>query len=133
MSNRAKLSDEFVDALHESWKVHGDSVLLELRKIDPKAYARLVADLTPKQSEVAVHNVDKFAGLSSDELREMLIEKMAGAIEQQIAADLPRFQRLVREARRAQRRGEIPPDGYAQLDSRDRWLVDHGRKPKEEV
>jgi hypothetical protein len=49
---RTSLSNEFIEALAESWKKHGDSVLLELRNSDPKAYAKLVSELVPRQSEV---------------------------------------------------------------------------------
>ena len=71
--------------------------------------------------------------MSVGELRELVIEGLAGAIEQQVQADLPKFERLVKAARRAQRKGEIPPNGYASMSSRDRWLVDHGRTAKELV
>ena len=132
MSKRTKLSDEFIEALAESWKVHGDTVLNELAKTDGKALARICADLVPKQIEAKIetHNFD---GLSVTELRELVIEGMAGAIEKQVQDDLPKFERLVKAARKAQKRGKIPPNGYASMSSRDRWLVDHGRKAKELV
>jgi hypothetical protein len=70
---RTSLSNEFIEALAESWKQHGDSVLLELRNSDPKAYAKLVAELVPRQSEIAVSATDKYTSMSIDELRGVVL------------------------------------------------------------
>ena len=126
MSKRTKLTEEFVEALAASWEQHGDKVLDELAKTDGKAYARIVADLTPKQIEAKIET-HGFDTMTSEQLTEHLIQGLVGDIERHVQNNLPMYERLVRNTKRNVRQGRLPPDGYARLSSRDKWLTDHGR------
>lgn len=46
---RSKLSEKFLQDIHEDWKEHGVEVLEKVRKKDPEVYLRVVAGLIPKE------------------------------------------------------------------------------------
>ena len=117
----------------KSWKVHGDTVLNELRTLDPKAYAKLVSELVPRQSEVKVES-DKFSGMSVDELRGFLIgiEPAEGEgtnvlLEAYLESHLLECERILRNLKKQIKRGERPPPEYRAMTAGEKWRFDHGR------
>jgi hypothetical protein len=70
---RSRLSAAFVDALAADWAEHGDAVLAKVRTENPATYAKLVAELVPKQVEAAPQS--EFSAMSDEELDAWLIEK----------------------------------------------------------
>jgi hypothetical protein len=52
--SRNKLSEAFLADVYESWQKHGAETLEQMRRDDPAAYVRLVANILPDKLEVAV-------------------------------------------------------------------------------
>jgi hypothetical protein len=74
-SKRGKLTTAFVEALERKWEQSGDQVIDEIRRDNPALLARLVADLCPREVEVAV---EQASGLESvDDCLERLAELFA--------------------------------------------------------
>jgi hypothetical protein len=133
-ATRIKLTDAFVEALQLAWTQHGDSVLAELRIQDPKAFAKLVSELTPRQSEIAVNNSDKYSHMSVDELRGFLIgiEPTEGEgtnvyLEAYLESHLLECERILRNLKKQIKRGERPPPEYHSMSPADQWRVRQGR------
>jgi hypothetical protein len=127
---RTALSDEFISALASSWETHGDKVLLELRNSDPKAYAKLVAELVPRQSEIAVSNTDKYSSMSIDELRGVVlgIERPDGEnqLESYMEAHLLECERIIRNLKRDIKKRLRPPPEYHSMSPGEQWRVRQG-------
>jgi hypothetical protein len=77
---RAKLSGDFIENLESDWREHGQGVIESLRVSRPEVYARLVADLVPKQVEVATGS--EFETMGAAELEAFVVESFAGNIAQ---------------------------------------------------
>ncbi len=62
VGSRNKLTTEFVDDLYAEWRRSGPSVLKRLAADDPGAFARLVAQILPKELDATLNvNVELFA------------------------------------------------------------------------
>ena len=53
---RAKMADDFIGAVYQTWQAHGRAALERVCQEDPVAYLRLVAGLIPRQVEVSQTN-----------------------------------------------------------------------------
>ena len=131
---RTSLSNEFVEALAEFWKKHGDKVLEELRYSDPKCFAQLVSELVPRQSEIAVSATDKYTSMSIDELRGVVLGIEPGEgenanLEAYLEAHLLEAERIVRNLKRDIKKGLRPPPEYHSMSAGEKWRMDHGRLP----
>lgn len=99
MGRRAKtnagleITAQFIEALTADFERNGAATLERLRVDNPGAYCRLAADLTPKEPTEPPSPFDS-----------MSIEQLAAFIEDDLidrmAADLPRYTRLLKQARK---------------------------------
>jgi hypothetical protein len=72
VSSRGKLSAEFIEALAADFETHGPDVIARVRQENPSQYAKICADLLPKQVEV---DVAPFAAIQSfEELKPFYID-----------------------------------------------------------
>jgi hypothetical protein len=67
MTKRGKLSEAFVEALAEEWRVHGADVLEKVREKSPERFAQLVADLVPKEMLIGETVPSEIEGMTSGE------------------------------------------------------------------
>lgn len=65
---RRKLSGAFLRALAEDFDAHGAATIIKAREQDPLGYSRLVANLLPKEIEIA----RPFEDVSDEELAAMI-------------------------------------------------------------
>lgn len=54
---RRKLSELFLENLHDSWKIYGEPVLMTAAITAPVDYLKVVASLMPKEIDVTVTNI----------------------------------------------------------------------------
>jgi hypothetical protein len=52
--SRNKLGEAFLTDVYESWQKHGRETLEQMRRDDPAAYVRLVANILPDKLDVGV-------------------------------------------------------------------------------
>jgi hypothetical protein len=52
--SRNKLGEAFIADVYASWKKHGAETLEQMRRDDPAAYVRLVANILPDRLDVGV-------------------------------------------------------------------------------
>ena len=97
--SRARLNAAFISALEADWALHGEDALEKVRSENPTAYARLAAELVPKQIEIEA-SANDFDGQSKIEIEEALIQMMA--------ADLERFGELMQRAKLLANRSRRP-------------------------
>lgn len=64
---RRRLFEDFLEDMHDSWKVYGRAALMTAALTDPVAYVRVAASLMPKEIEATI-NVVHADRMSNDEL-----------------------------------------------------------------
>jgi hypothetical protein len=69
--SRNKLSEEFVAALSEDFKLHGEAVIGTVRKSKPAEYLKIVAALVPKEFSVEGGSLED---LSDEELAQAIAD-----------------------------------------------------------
>jgi hypothetical protein len=134
---RERLSEQFISALEADYLAHGDTALERVRREEPKAYLRLVSELTSKQSEVKVES-NEYSSWSLDELRGFILGIESGGsqeghearLEAYLEAHLLERERIIRNLKRDIKKGLRPPSEYHSMSAGDQWRVNHGRKPK---
>jgi hypothetical protein len=52
--SRNKLGEAFIADVYESWQKHGRETLEQMRRDDPAAYVRLVANILPDRLDVGI-------------------------------------------------------------------------------
>lgn len=65
---RNRLSEDFVQALYDDFKVHGRGAIVAVRERDPSTYVKVIAQLLPKE----VTPTRPLEGMSDDELIEAI-------------------------------------------------------------
>jgi hypothetical protein len=95
---RDSLSDEHISMLEADYAEHGQETLIRLRETDAKSYLQLVSALTPKAAPEPPPATD-LSALSVDELRER-VGGLAGLRVELMAKDLPRYEAMLKQARR---------------------------------
>ena len=83
---RNKLSEDFVQALYDDFKVHGRGAIVAVREKDPSTYIKVIAQLLPKE----VTPTRPLEGMSDDELLDaiaLLQSQMRGAVIDGESAD----------------------------------------------
>lgn len=63
--NRNKLGEAFLEALHDDFKEHGISAVVEVRTEKPDQYLKVIASLLPKEMNL---NVNDAESMTDDEL-----------------------------------------------------------------
>jgi len=71
----SQISTKFIEALQSDFEQNGEQAIARVRAENPAAYAKLVADLTPKQAPPSA--ASEFEGKSIRELWEYLIDAFA--------------------------------------------------------
>jgi hypothetical protein len=66
---RSKLSEAFLDALHDDFTEHGVEAIATVRMEKPDQYLKVIASILPKDLNV---NVNEFDGMTDDELMERI-------------------------------------------------------------
>jgi len=66
---RAKLGEDFIQALHDDFTANGISAITEVRETKPDAYIKVIASLLPKDVNLNVNQMD-------DLTDEQLIERI---------------------------------------------------------
>lgn len=62
---RAKLGEQFIEALQQDFEAHGVAAIVKVRDEKPDAYLKVIASLMPKDLNI---NVNQFDGMTDDEL-----------------------------------------------------------------
>jgi Mg/Co/Ni transporter MgtE len=79
--SRNKLGEDFVSALQQDFKQHGETVIAQVREEKPDAYLKVIASILPKEVNV---NQSALQELSDDELANILDavrnQLLAGAV-----------------------------------------------------
>ena len=83
--SRNKLSEQFFRDLCDVWEAFGKPALMAMAWTDPVAFVRVVAQLMPKDVEVAVTNI-RAERMTSGEL-ERLIEEHSGMVQDPLEAE----------------------------------------------
>ncbi len=78
---RGKLSEAFLEALHEDFQEHGKAAIEAVRVSKPEAYIRVIASLLPRDVNL---NTDPYEDLSDEELRQQLRQ-----LEAELRTELP--------------------------------------------
>jgi hypothetical protein len=69
--SRNKLGEAFLTDVYESWLKHGAETLEQMRRDDPVAYVRVVANILPDNLEVAVtHEIKRIERVIVDRVIE---------------------------------------------------------------
>jgi hypothetical protein len=66
---RAKLGEDFIQALHDDFTAHGIVAITEVRETKPDAYIKVIASLLPKDVNLNVNQMDEMTD-------EQLIERI---------------------------------------------------------
>lgn len=67
---RNKLSEAFIQALHDDFAEHGAAAIATVRETKPDQYLKVIASLLPRDVNLSV--VDEAADLTDDELRDRI-------------------------------------------------------------
>jgi hypothetical protein len=79
IGSRSKLTEKFLTALHEDFLAHGAVAIAQAREKYPVQYLRIIVRIIPR--ELHVRNESMFAGLSNDDVDNLLVE-----VRRQLAA-----------------------------------------------
>jgi hypothetical protein len=107
---RAELSAAFVEPVASDWAAHGEGALQRVREESPAVYARLAAELVPKQVEVGPPS--PFDEMNEAELKASIIDMLAN--------DLPTCQALHALAKKRAKAAKPMIETQAQQDRRAR-------------
>jgi hypothetical protein len=70
VGSRSKLSEKFLQALHDDFAEHGPGVIERVRKKQPGVYLKVVASLMPR--EFNVRSEPLFEGMTNETLRDLI-------------------------------------------------------------
>jgi hypothetical protein len=70
VGSRSKLSEKFIQALHDDFAEHGPSVIERVRAKQPGIYLKVVASLLPR--EFNVRSEPLFEGMTNEALSELI-------------------------------------------------------------
>ena len=95
---RETLSAGFLKELERSYAKNGAETLEVLRQTEPAKFLTLIAQIMPKPKEEAPQT-GKFENMTREELVDFLDSKTL-PLPQQMAADLPKHEAAIKEARK---------------------------------
>ena len=74
--SRNKYAEDFLDDMHDAWKVYGRPVLMTAALTDPVSFLRVAASLIPRDIEISVTHTSA-ERLSDDELVRLIEERIS--------------------------------------------------------
>jgi hypothetical protein len=77
--SRNKLSEDFLEDLHETWKAFGLSALMAAAWTDPVGYVRVVASLIPRELEATITTVTE--RMSDAQLATIIARGIEGGLD----------------------------------------------------
>jgi len=74
--SRNKLGEDFLHELHEDFKKHGQSAIVEVREKRPAEYMKVIASILPKELKVTVDPLEELSDADLDKY----IKQLASAL-----------------------------------------------------
>jgi hypothetical protein len=74
VSSRGKLSAEFIEALARDFEAFGPEVIARVRQENPSQYAKICADLLPKQHQVEIDSNPYGKVETMEEMRSVMVD-----------------------------------------------------------
>lgn len=74
--SRSKYAEDFLEDMHDAWRVYGRPVLMTAALTDPVSFLRVAASLIPRDIEISVTHTSA-ERLSDDELVRLIEERIS--------------------------------------------------------
>jgi hypothetical protein len=121
-TNREALSTEFVRALEQSYATGGGDALEAVRQNEPAKYLALIAQLMPRAAPAEPAPTSRYEKMTKEELIAFLGNDVL-PLPEQIAANLAKYEKAIKEARRIVRQrkaDDVVPEKFGMRTPRSR-------------